>query len=65
MGEILSYDEWEDQKLKSKIDIVNNFLSIKNTSGENYIKKDWLIKNILGLTQEEFNNNEKLKNRIV
>lgn len=36
-------------ELQSKIDLVNNLISVKNSDGSQYFSTDWVNENILGI----------------
>ena len=36
-------------ELESKIDLVNNLISVKNSDGSQYFSTDWVSENILGI----------------
>lgn len=39
-------------ELQSKIDLVNNLISVKNSDGSQYFSNDWVNENILGTRPE-------------
>ena len=39
-------------------------MNIQDESGQPYFQKDWLLKNVIHLTQEEIDENKKWKNKV-
>jgi len=48
-------------ELQSKIDLVNNLISVKNSDGSQYFSNDWVNENILGIKDKAKDRKKKIK----
>ena len=48
-------------ELQSKIDLVNNLISVKNSDGSQYFSTDWVKENILGIKDKAKDRKKNIK----